>query len=190
MTDWNFVVGNSVINRYVRSLYNIAAKSGSERKIAEEFSSIKSYILKIENYNKFLKRISLLADEGIKFVEFLKIKLNLSNYMGNFMDLLLRNKRIGMILDICSTYEAFLNQMDGKKFFHLTFAKGISDSLVKQFTEYLRGVFGEKVECLIKQDKSLIDGVKVQYRSRILDYSLKSRLKRLHCVIKGGDYEN
>jgi F-type H+-transporting ATPase subunit delta len=190
LADWGFVVGNSVTNRYVKSLYNIAAKSGLERDIAKELYSIKSYILSIKNYEKFLKRISLLSEDGIKFVESVKMKLKLSKYMSNFMDLLLHNKRLDVILDICAAYEAFLNQIDNKKFFYLTFAKEISDSLVKQFTEYLEKSFGGKVECIVKHDSSLIDGVKVQYRSRILDYSLKSRLKRLHCVIRSGSYEN
>lgn len=190
MADWSFVVGNSVTNRYVRSLYNIAAKSGLERDIAKELYSIKSYILNINGYEKFLKRISLLSEDGIRFVKSIKVKLNLSEYMSNFMDLLLHNKRLDMILDICAAYEAFLDKIDNKKFFYLTFAKDISDSLVKQFTEYLEKAFGGKAECIVNHDQSLIEGVKVQYRSRILDYSLKSRIKRLHCVIRSGSYES
>lgn len=190
LADWSFVVGNSVTNRYVRSLYNVAAKSGLERDVAKELSNVKLYVSSIENCDKFLKRMSLLTGDGLRFVEFMKKKLNLSNCMSNFIDLLLDNKRLGIILEICAAYEAFLNQVDSKRFFYLTFAKEISDSLVKQFSEYLEKAFGGSVECIVKHDRSLIDGVKVQYRSRILDYSLKSRLKRLHCVVRSGNYEN
>jgi ATP synthase F1 delta subunit len=134
--------------------------------------------------------MSLLPDEGKEFIEFLKTNLELSVHVGNFLDLLLHNCRFDMILDICNAYSSLLDKVDGKKIFYITFAKKISTSIIDDFTKNLTDIFGGTVECVAREDPSLIDGVKIQYRSRVLDYSAKSRLKRLHGAIRRENYEN
>jgi F-type H+-transporting ATPase subunit delta len=134
--------------------------------------------------------MSLLPQEGERFIEFLKTNLKLSAHVVNFLDLLLHNERFGMIIDICDAYFSLLAKMSGKKFFLLTFAKKVPESIIEDFSLSLVDIFGGEVECIVNEDPSLIDGVKLQYRSRVLDYSLKSRLRRLHGAIRRENYEN
>jgi F-type H+-transporting ATPase subunit delta len=190
LAEWGFVVGNSVVNRYVKSLYDVAVAGKIEKDVANQIASLKEFILCFKNHKKLLKRVSLLTDEGTKFINFAKEALHLSAEVDNFLNLLLDNSRLGMILEICNAYSAFLDQVKGKKLFYLTFAKEVSDSVVDELEDNLRSVFGGEIECIVGTDSSLIEGMKLQYRSRILDYSLKSRLRRLHSAIRRENYEN
>ncbi len=190
MTDWGFVVDNSVVNRYVKSLYNVVASLKKEDGTAKELARIKEYVLQIKNHKAFLKRISLLTDEREKTIDVIILDLNLSDYMKNFLRILSQNNRLNIILEICSSYVVFLDKINNKKTFYLTFAKVASDSIIKQYAGYLEKTFGGTVNCVVKHDSSLIDGVNIQYHSKILDYSLKSRLKRLDNVIRSENYEN
>jgi F-type H+-transporting ATPase subunit delta len=174
----------------VKSIYAVAAAAGIEDDVKMQLDVIKSCILHIKDYKKFLKKICLLPNEGANFVDFLKANLTLSDELVNFLNLLLHNDRLGLIVDICDAYSAFLDQIRGKKFFYLTCANNVSRVMINRLIDDLKSNFGGEIECVVTKDMSLIGGVKLQYRSRILDYSVRSRLRRLHNAIRRENYEN
>ena len=115
----------------------------------------------------------------------LKNELKLSKEVGNFLALLLKNKRLSLIAEICSAYLLFIDRTSGKKVFLVTHATDFSRTDKKQLGDNLYKVFGGKIEFVSRKDPSLIDGIKIQFHSKILDYSMKSRLTRLRHVIQG-----
>lgn len=190
LAEWGFSVNNSVVRKYIESIHKTAADSGSQKQVRNELNLVKECILSFKNHEKFLKRISLLKNEGVKFIEFLNENFEISEDIYNFMFLLLDNNRFDMILDIADAYSSYLDKLNGKKIFYITFARDVSKNVVNKMQKNLQEIFGGQIECIIKKDESLIDGVKLQHNSRILDYSLKSRLRRLHSAIRGESYEN
>ncbi len=190
MAEWSFVAENSVVNRYIRSIYAVAAKTNIEREVDHQLSLVKECIVRISNYKKLLKRASFLPEQGEALVDFLKTNLELLTEVSNFLDLLLKNNRINIIVDICEAYSAYLDKLDGKKLIYLTIAKEPTQTQMNKLMEDLKSVFGQKIECVTKVDPSLRDGFKLQHQSKVLDYSLKSRLKRLRNAIRRESYEN
>jgi len=182
--------GNFVINRYVKSLYEVAISREIGARILVELDLIKKYISEIEDYKKFLKRISLLTKNGENFISQLADDLKLSKEMSNFLALLLKNGRLSIIVEICDCYVEFTNKIRGRKIFYVTYAKTFPKTEEKKLIGNLREVFGGEIECVSSRDPSLLGGIKVQFRSKILDYSVKSRLARLHRALRGDAYEN
>ena len=190
MTDWSFAENNSVVNRYVKSLYEVAVSSHTEQEIYSQLSVIKNTILQIEGYEKFIKRVALISSEGLTFVRTLIEDLQLSMVMGNFLKLLWKNRRLILLLEVCDTYTKFVEKAHGERVFYVTYAKEFSKKDEKALLMNLSEMFGDNIRCLAKKDESLIGGITVQYRSKILDYSVKSKLKRLRNAIRGDNYEN
>jgi F-type H+-transporting ATPase subunit delta len=190
MADNGFRAENSVVNRYVKSLYEVSQSLGIEKITLAQIKSIKDHVMDISGYEKHLKNFSLMTEWGEKFVSALKKELKLSNEIANLLDLLLKNHRLSLLIEICDGYLAFIDKIKGKKVFYITHAKDFLKSEEKRLAEELREVFGGEIECISVQDPSLIGGIKVQFRSKILDYSVKSRLTRLNSAIRGDNYEN
>ncbi|MCR5225307.1 MAG: ATP synthase F1 subunit delta [Alphaproteobacteria bacterium] len=190
MTDWSFIKNDSVVSRYIKSLYEVAVSLGKEKEIAEQLAGIKRTISHIENFEKFIKKATLMHSFGMTFINDLVRTLKLCKEVENFLKLLLKNKRFTLLTDICSGYEKFVSEVNGEKVFHVTYAKSFTKSDEERLLRNLKWTFGENVKCVAKKDESLIDGMTVQYRSKILDYSVKSRLERLHSAIRGDNYEN
>lgn len=190
MTDWSFAENNSVVSRYVKSLYEVAVSSRKEQEIGSQLSAVKQAVVQIEDYEKVIKRISLISSEGLVFIRSLIENLKLSDLVGNFLKLLWKNKRLVLLLDVCDAYEAFMNETQGERVFYVTYAKKFSKTDEKRLLADLSEVFGDNIRCLATKDESLIDGITVQYRSKILDYSMKSKLERLRNAIRGDNYEN
>lgn len=183
-------VSNMVVNRYIKSLYEVASSQHKEDLCLEELLLIQSSLLTFKNVRKFLKRISLLSDEGVKFIEFLTSELKLDTIVSNFLRMLAKNRRLYFLLDICKEFSQYIDKIRGKKTFYVTAFRKVTKSELNSMKNYFSEVFGGNVDCEIDVDESLMGGFTVQYKSKILDYSVKSRLIRLHSAIKGENYEN
>ncbi len=190
MTDWSFIKTDSVINRYVKSLYEVAISSKKEKEISAQLISIRDAIAQIDDFESFIKKASLISSFGMSFIKQLVETLSLSTEIENFLKLLLKNKRFALIADICSCYEKYVSDVNGEKVFYVTYAKSFTKSDEIKLMHSLKEMFGANVKCIVEKDESLIDGITVRYRSKILDYSVKSRLERLHNAIRGDNYEN
>lgn len=190
MEEWGVEAGNAIVDRYVHSLYEVGKRTKSERRIAKELALVKNTIIEVSGYKKLLKRVSFLSEEGLKFADFLKKNLKLSAEVSNFLNLLLHNNRFGMIIEICDAYTAYLDRLDGKKLLYLTLAKEQTKTSMNELLNNLRVVFGNKIECVTRIDPAIKDGFKLQYQSKVLDYSLKSKLRRLRTAIRRDSYEN
>ncbi|GHU13041.1 hypothetical protein FACS189449_07830 [Alphaproteobacteria bacterium] len=181
---------NSLVNGYVKSLHSVAIEAGIGRQVSSQLKEIRKVVLSFDNHKKLLKRFTLLKSDGAKFINALKIGLELSETVGNFLDILDSNNRLFLIVDICDAYKAHLDRISGKKRIFLTFAHAASELEQEKIKRDLAEVFGKKAEYDVQFDPSLIDGFKIQYRSKVLDYSALSKIRRLRNAIRRGSDEN
>lgn len=188
MAKQSFAAG--VVDRYVEALFDTAQKSGIEAEVAEQISLIRYSIISLKNHKRYLKRISFFPAEAEKFIGFLQENLDLCNEIDNFLHLLVTNGRIGMIVDICDAYAAHLDKVSGKKTVYLTLPNQRSESEVDDIMSKVKSVFGDKVDCVSDIDPTLMEGFTLQYQSKVLDYSLASKLRRLQSAIRREGYEN
>jgi F-type H+-transporting ATPase subunit delta len=191
VAEWSFVVGgNAAVSRYVKSLYDVAASMGNERQVGNWLESIKHNIVSVGNYKKFLRRMSLIKSDGLEFIRMLCQELKLPAELENFLTILLKNGKFSMILDVCDCYSAYLDKVDGKKLFFITFAKDVEKQMEEQLRTDLVEVFGGEINCIVSKDASLIDGFCIQHGSKILDYSMRSRLQRLSSAMRKDSHED
>ncbi len=174
---------DAVINRYVEALYEVG--TDRETEFLQQIKAVREAIESLDSREKILKRFSLLVNEGETFVNTLISELELLPEIGNFLKLILSNKRFSIILDICAAYEKFCDQMKDKRIFYVTYANDFSEKTRNELAQHLRELVGGTIEFVVRQDKSLIGGLQIRYGSKILDYSVKSKLNRLKRSICG-----
>lgn len=177
------IFGDTVVSRYVKALYEVSA--GRESEFLRQLQAVRNAIESLDNREKLFKRFSLLPKDGDALVRTLIQELELLPEIGNFLKLVLSNKRFSAILEICEVYEKFYDHMTGKKIFHVTYANNFSEQSKSELSKHMQELFGENIEFVVHQDTSLIDGLQIRYGSKILDYSMKSKLERLKKSIKG-----
>ncbi|MDR1361902.1 MAG: ATP synthase F1 subunit delta [Holosporaceae bacterium] len=185
-----FSAGGVVIGRYVEALHAAALDVGVEPLVSEQLRRIKKSALRLPDHKKILKKFTMLKSFGTDYVKYLKNTLKLCDILGNFLDLLASNHRINCLIEICDAYEALLDKIADRKQILVTFARKIPQEEHAKLMGKLGEVFGENLECTVYIDPSIIDGFKIRYRSKILDYSIKSRIRRLHKTIRREDDEN
>ena len=177
------IFDDAAVNRYVKALYEVGV--GRESEFLQQIRAVREAIESLDDRDRLLKRFSMLAKEGKVFVETLISELELIPEIGNLLKLVLVNKRFSIILDICAAYEKFCDQMKEKRVFYVKYARDFSEKTKNELAQRLREVVGGTVEFVTHQDESLIDGFQLRYGSKILDYSMKSKLNRLKKAMRG-----
>lgn len=177
------IFNNSVVDRYAKALYEVSV--GRESEFVRQIKSVREAIKSLDNRDEVLRRFSLLVKDGAMLVDTLISELELLPEIGNFLKLVLSNKRFSIILDICTAFEKFCDKMSDKRIFYVTYAKDFSEKSRADLSRRLQEMVGGTVEFVARQDKSLIDGLQIRYGSKILDYSVKSKLDRLKKSMRG-----
>ena len=99
------------------------------------------------------------------------------------------NKRFSLLSEISKSYSDYLKDIEGTKTVFVTYAKEFSEKDKVDLLDNLKEVFEcDNVECVLRKDATLIDGIQIQYNSKMLDYSVKSKLARLHKAIRRDSY--
>ena len=186
----NLFKSNPVTDAYVRALYDVAAKHGVVDKVSEELNELKNILTQCKDTRKLLKRISLIKKEAEEFAVFLSKQMKLSEIVSNFLKVLVKNNRFFLLMDICEIYAQRIDQLSGKVKIFVKYADKFTLADKKLLLNNLKPVFGESIECIAEQDKSLIGGIVLQHGSKILDYSVKSKLARLRSAIRGEYHED
>ena len=84
--------------------------------------------------------------------------------------------------------EAYLNQLAerrGEVTAEVTTAQPLNETQQNALGEQLRRALGRRVTADLRVDPSLLGGMIVKVGSRMIDGSLKSRLRRLQLAMKG-----
>lgn len=176
-------IDNVVINRYVKALFEVSV--GREADFLKQIRAIRVAIKSLKESKKLLKRLSLIIKDGEIFIDTLVSELELFDEVGNFLKLILYNKRFNMILAFCDAYEKLCNQMNNKKIFYVTYAREFSEKSKAELLQHLQELVKGDIEFVVRKDPSLIGGLQVRYGSKVLDYSVKSKLDRLKKSLKG-----
>lgn len=103
----------------------------------------------------------------------------LSDEQRNFVALLARNERLGVLTEIASQFEALRNAHEGVVDARITSAFPLSDAQLGEIVQTLRTKFGREVKASVTVDQHLIGGVSIQVGDEVMDASVRGKLAQL-----------
>lgn len=98
----------------------------------------------------------------------------------NFVRLLINNNDISKADEIIKQFEKIWNKEKGIVKAEIVSAKKLSNVIVKSLNKYITKLSGaKKVELNQKIEKDVLGGVVIKYEDKVMDGSMKTRLKEL-----------
>lgn len=177
-----------VAKRYARALLEIGKDDGRMEQYGQELGQV------AELFGTSPELEQVLANPAIDFAErkgllntFLD-KLGLSAIVINFFRLLMDRGRIAATKDISAVYSRLMDQEKGITRAEVVSAAPLSEQEVSRLKEVLTKLAGSEVVVEIKEDSSLIGGVRARIGDLVLDGSVKSQLETLKDSLRRGDY--
>jgi F-type H+-transporting ATPase subunit delta len=103
---------------------------------------------------------------------------------GNLTQLLAENKRLVLLPEIVSLFEALKSEQEGELTAHITSAFSLAAEQMAGLVAKLEAKFGRKVTASQSVDSELIGGVVIQVGDEVMDASVRGGLEALAVTLK------
>jgi len=101
----------------------------------------------------------------------------------NFLRVILDNGRLDVLPEVAAQFRSLVNSKSGSSDAVVFSAFPIEDAALAELGASLEKRFGRKLNLTVKQDDSLIGGVRVVVGDEVLDTSVKARLEQMKAAL-------
>ncbi|OFI49187.1 ATP synthase F1 subunit delta [Floricoccus tropicus] len=166
-----------VSKRYSKALLEAFADAGKTDGLAEESNTLLE-IIKQSNLMKFLTDESYsYKDKKIIIDEFVKSS---SSLMGNFLILLVKNKRVSQLEEILQQTLLEIEDANGRAQVEVTSTIALNEHQLEKIKAISAQKFNLNDVVIINTiDPSIIGGMVIKSRGKIIDSSIKTQLSKL-----------
>jgi F-type H+-transporting ATPase subunit delta len=174
------LIKQSIAKRYARGLLAVGEKDGLYR---EYLQQLEEFLLVVEKGPKIERALMvplLEMDKRKALLSDIVKALGMGKAPGALLGLLLERNRMSYLPSICDAYEEMVNEKEG-------LVKGVgfsaypmTDAAKARLEEALGARLSKKVRLDMREDKSLIGGIKVIVGGLRIDGSVKRQLELLN----------
>ncbi len=174
------MIRQSIARRYAKGLFAVGEKDGKYRDYLQQMADVLSVIEAGPQIGRALTLPLLEIEKRRELLGELVRAVSAAPAPAALLSLLLERNRVNYLPLICETYEAMVNEKEGV-------VKGVgyspypmSEDAQRRLEEALGERLEKKVQLDIRQDASLIGGIKVIVGGLRIDGSVKRQLELLN----------
>ena len=118
-------------------------------------------------------------EDKIRITDTLCVKLEIGQIVSQFLNVLIRKKRIDIVGEIARQYDKIASEMQGVSNAYAETAAPLSTEQEEALRTALAEATGQRVQLLVRVDPDLLAGLRVRLADRVVDGTLAGRLERL-----------
>ena len=170
-----------VAERYARALYEIARTLHCDDKIQDELEAISKALLNDPELERFFDNPYLKTDEKRKFLLKLYQERREDYYetLLDFYTVLFEKNRFALIHEINKSFKRISDEAKGQGVAEIHSAVPLSAGQETSIVNRLQEIAGYKIMIKKEVDPSLVGGVVVKIKNKILDGSVKFKIESL-----------
>jgi F-type H+-transporting ATPase subunit delta len=169
---------SGMAGRYASALFSLAQEGHTTGEVAAALTAFDGLIGESADLALLVRSPVFSAQEQIKALNVILDRAGISGAAANFIKLVAAKRRLFAIRDMIAGYQKLYDWERGVTRAEATVAAPLSDAHVAALKEALReATRGKDVEVNVKVDPSIIGGLIVKIGSRMVDGSLKTKLK-------------
>jgi F-type H+-transporting ATPase subunit delta len=170
---------NAVARRYVRALYDLAGEKNAWEAIGAQLHEVNDLLQGSRDLETILDNPAISPKEKVSLFDAVSDGMDLDTLTANFIRLLIRRDRIGLLGDMCEEFDRLERERTGILEVSVTTARALDDQSKQRFTKTLEESTGKKVEMHTEVDSGLIGGMVARIGSTVYDGSIAHQLARL-----------
>lgn len=169
----------NIVNIYATAFFELCYKSNSNTQIYADIEKLQEDLKSKESIIKNIAAPIYQFRQQKNTLMALSEDLELSNFVRNLLVLLAQNKRLNYLNLILDKIGRLLKEKDGIKFVSITFAEMPEKSLLVKITDELKKLLNAEINLDYHLDKNIISGMIIKYDNKMLDASLKNKLRSI-----------
>lgn len=167
----------SVAAIYAESLFDLAKEENMIESYCDDMKKIRE-VFEDESFVKFFSHVTLKDEIKMNILKE-SFQNQVSEYVFNFLLLLVKKRRMKYITGICKEFQSLCNKYFGIKEGILYTAYELSQNEITEVEKAMSSKVNSKVQLRAVIDESLIGGIKVEIENHIYDNSLSYKLESL-----------
>lgn len=171
--------------RYALALFGCVSEKGETEKILEELHAVAELASTSAELNELMNSRIFSEKDCMTGMAALSERAGLSETMTNFLCLLAENSRLNVYGKIVGAYEALYEEQCGVLAVRVVSALALDEGACGRLKAVLSKYFNKEIRLETSVDEGLIGGLTVQVGSRMIDASVRTKLRRLDLIMKG-----
>jgi F-type H+-transporting ATPase subunit delta len=173
------LISQSIAKRYAQGLFNVGEKNGKYKEYQTEIEGILSVLDKEERLKRAIVLPLVEVEKRKEVLSDVMKALAISSPLASMFTMLLEKNRMGYLNLIRDVYNDLVDAKEGRVKGTLFTAFPVGDDVRGKIEKELGEKLEKQVTLVVKEDKSLIGGVKVAIKGTIIDGSVKRQLHTL-----------
>ncbi|HTH96924.1 MAG TPA: F0F1 ATP synthase subunit delta [Stellaceae bacterium] len=176
---------SGLAGRYATALFDLADQQKSVDSVAGELLAIRTMLAESTELRQLIANPVLSRAQAASAMAAILAKADIKGIVANFVALAARNRRLAVLPEIITVYQAILANRRGEMTATVTSAQKLSQQQIDTLENELRRSVGSKVKLDIFIDPQIIGGLIVRIGSRLIDGSLRTKLQKMQLAMKG-----
>ena len=176
---------SGLAGRYATALFQLGVENSSVDIIDQELTQIKLLIDQSNDLRRVIRSPLFTSEEQSRAMAALCKEANFSLFVSNLIGVLSRNRRLFAVEGIIAEFRKLLSEFRGEVEAEIITAVELTDKQRLEIKNALKSVTGSNIAIVEKLDTNILGGIIVRVGSRMVDFSLRTKLQKLKLSMKG-----
>jgi len=176
---------STVAGRYATAIFELAVEMKSVDAVASDFTALKRMIATSADLARLVRAPVFGADEQKKGMQALLDKMGANPLTIRFIMLLASKRRLFVLKQIISAFEAMVARQKGEMRAEVTSARALKDSEIEEIKRVLKAKLDRDPQIETHVNPTLLGGLIVKVGSKMIDSSLRTKLNGMRAAMRG-----
>jgi F-type H+-transporting ATPase subunit delta len=175
---------SGMAGRYATALFDLAREDGAVEAVATDLERFEALVAESRDLARLVRSPVFSAEQQGKALAAVLEAAGIGGLAARFLQVVAANRRLFAIGAIVADFRKLLAHHKGKVIADVTLAEAPSAAQLAAIKEALSSVTARDVQVEVKIDPAIIGGLIVKLGSRMVDSSLRSKLRSLKHAMK------
>ncbi|MAG96440.1 MAG: F0F1 ATP synthase subunit delta [Rhodospirillaceae bacterium] len=176
---------SGLAGRYAAALFELAAAEGTLDEVAADLDGIAALVAESADLERLVRSPVLSREDQGRALAAVLEQAGACELCKRFVGLVARNRRLFALVDMVRAFRVLLAEHRGEVTAQVVSARPLGDGQMAAVKAQLAGLVGQDVSVETSVDEDLIAGLVVKVGSRMIDSSLRTKLRNLEFAMKG-----
>jgi F-type H+-transporting ATPase subunit delta len=171
--------------RYAVALFELAREQTALDVVAGDLHDLREMLAASADLERLIRSPVLSRDEQARALAALGERAGFAPLTRQFLGLLAHKRRLFALPEVIAAYDAMLAEHRGEVGAEVVSAVPLAPEQLESVQRQLAGAVGKEVKLAAAVDPSLLGGLIVRVGSRMIDASIRTKLRQLELALKG-----
>lgn len=176
---------SGLASRYATALFELALERGALEEVERDLAALERAVAESPDLARALKSPIISREQQAQAMEALAERLGLGELTRNLLGVLAHQRRLAALTAVVTAYKRRLAQHRGEETAEVVSAVPLDEAQIASVREAVARYAGRPVQLSAAVDPDLLGGIVVRIGSRMIDASLKTKLRNLELSMRG-----